>query len=129
LLVSEEDTVTVGQEIAKIEPGTKGDAQGKKSSGQEDKRQPSPSEEPPSSKPEKESSPPPEPKPEKKEQKKKEPEPPQPEKPETREKATSQPQKQQQPSESDTPKTPGSRGERRVCHHPIFYIDIPLNPL
>ena len=115
-LVSEDDTVTVGQEIVKLEPGSASDAQKSEKPGKQDKKEPSPSDQPPSE-PEKSESQA-EPKSEKSETPAAKAQSPKPEKPKP------QPEKKTQPSESEAPKASGDlRSERRVRY---LLINLPL---
>ncbi|KIY02749.1 uncharacterized protein Z520_01214 [Fonsecaea multimorphosa CBS 102226] len=117
LLVSEGDTVTVGQEIAKLEPG-EGGGGGDKEAKQEPK-EPASEEQPTSSDPE-----PKKEEPKKEEPKKEEPPPPPPKKeekpaPPKEEKKSPPPKQEKKPDESkatgiDSPFGKGTRNENRV---------------
>lgn len=107
LLVSEGDTVTVGQEIAKLEPGAGGEGGAKEA--KEEPKEPASKDQPTSSDPE----------PKKEEPKKEEPAPKKEEKPAPpKEEKKSAPPKQEKKTEDakgiDSPFGKGSRNENRV---------------
>jgi 2-oxoglutarate dehydrogenase E2 component (dihydrolipoamide succinyltransferase) len=110
-LVNEEDTVTVGQDIVKLEAGG-APAGGKKEEASEQPKEPAAKDQETSSQPEgqqEQSKPQEESKPEPPKQEEK----PQPPKQESK---PAPPKKDSKPKEETKPATPGSREERRVCN-------------
>lgn len=112
-LVNEEDTVTVGQDIVKLEAGG-APAGGKKEEASEQPKEPASKDQETSSQPEgqQEQSQPEVPKEESKPEPPKQEEKPQPPKQESK---PAPPKKDSKPEETK-PATPGSREERRVCN-------------
>lgn len=113
-LVNEEDTVTVGQEIVRLEPGAA--PEGGKKEASEQPKEPAPESQETSSQPEgqQEQSQPEAPKEESKPESKQEtPQPP-------KQESKPQPPKKESKPEEPKPATPGSREERRVCPFQFF---------
>lgn len=107
-LVNEEDTVTVGQEIVKLEPGAA--PEGGKKEASQDPKEPASQDQETSSQPEgqQEQSQPEAPKEESK------PAPPK-QQEQPKQESKPEPKKDTKPKEEPKPATPGSREERRVC--------------
>lgn len=112
-LVSEEDTVTVGQDLVKLELG--GAPEGKKDAAPEQPKEPATEKEPAAEKP-KEPAPAPE--------KPKEPEPSKPAPPSEKPKETPKPQGAAEPKP-----TLGNREERRVCASPRHSTPFTCSPV